>query len=376
MAQTMNMFSGRKITTLSINKIAEAIHDAVAKLNKPLLLHESSDFGGTSSAAFKEGLVREYNKEHLKECPKCGLTLSFLNDGTADCQHCKTTYTFPKEDADLCYISEEGIAEFIGRKIGNGYAHPTGDCYHLGAVGGRTLYYGTTPNKQFYNKHKGDNIALVLGSNHAEVPDNWCGHLVPFSELFYVNEATGEIKVSRNRLHDLLPNTRTKRLPKLERKILDRRNNWLMFIANLLCQPYRDADFFHGGIRPKVARDWFIENVPGAPKGEKEYQRDLRAFRYLSKDSSKPDSREQVIVLLLRIASDRKRTLKDRKALAKIITDLVLYLEKGELKNGGRPIEITRGAWQFCADGSKEYVPVVDLEKHFDSIDEKDACSA
>jgi hypothetical protein len=26
--------------------------------------------------------------------------------------------------------------------------------------------------------------------------------------------------------------------------------------------------------------------------------------------------------------------------------------------------------------GSKEYVPVVDLEKHFDSIDEKDACSA
>ena len=66
----MNMFSDRKITTFSINKIAEAIHDAVAKLNKTLLLHESTDFGGTSSAAFKEGLVREYNAKHMKECPE------------------------------------------------------------------------------------------------------------------------------------------------------------------------------------------------------------------------------------------------------------------------------------------------------------------
>lgn len=377
---TLKICCNGKAGIFSINRITEAIHDAIVKAmdetDGKLLLHECSEFGGSMSAAFREGLVREYNATHMKDCPKCGLPLLFTADGTADCRHCKTNYTFPKEGAQLCYISEEGMAEFVGRRIGNGFASRTGDYYYLGAVGGRSLYYGTAPNRQFYTKHKGDKVALVLGSNHAEVPESWIGHVVPFCELFYLNEANGEIRVDRNRLRELIPSTGTTRPPAGERKVHKRRSDWLMFIANLLCSPYRDSDFHLGNLKPRVARDWFVKNKLGAPKNVKEYQRDLYAFRHLDNGANKPDKREKFIVLLLRTAADKARSPKERMGIARAIPELVDYLQKAELKNHGRPVEITRGAWQYCRDNTKEYVPVTDIEKFFDELDEKNVCSA
>ena len=377
---TLKICCHGKTGMFSINRLTEAIHEAIARVmdetNGKLVLHDCAEFGGSMSSAFREGLVREYNATHMKDCPKCGLPLLFAADGSADCRHCKTKYTFPKEGSELCYISEEGMAEFVGRRIGNGFANRTGDYYHLGAVGNRTLYYGTEPNRQFYTKHKGDGVALVLGSNHAEVPESWTGHVVPFSELFYVNEATGEIRVDRNRLRELIPSTYTPKQPLGERKVHKRRNDWLMFVANLLCNPYRDSDFHHGNLKPRVARDWFVKNKLGAPKNVKEYQRDLCAFRYLDKGANKPDKREKFIILLLRAAADKTRPQKERMGIAKVIPELVAYLQRGEQKSHGRPIEITRGAWQYCRDNTKEYVAVSDIEKFFEELDAREALSA
>jgi hypothetical protein len=47
----------RTAMRFSINKIAEAIRKAA----EPLSLHEAAEFGGESSIAFRERLVREYN---------------------------------------------------------------------------------------------------------------------------------------------------------------------------------------------------------------------------------------------------------------------------------------------------------------------------
>lgn len=380
MANEMTMSCRGNLTTFSINRITEAIDEAVkgACLDHSgnLILIESSEFGGTTSAAFREGLVKEYNVAHTKACPKCGHTLYPTLAGTADCRYCKTRYTFPKEGAELCFVSEEGIAEFIGRKLANGFANRTGDCYHLGSVGGITLYYGTSPNRQFYAKHKGDSIALVLGSNNAEVPENWNGRLVPLCELFYLNEATGDIRISKNRLRDLLPGVKTNRLSTGERKFNKFRLQWLMFFANLLSAPYKPTDFWCGRLRPRVPQEWFVKNVQEAPGSVKQYQRQLRDFRHFKKGAGKSDKREQFIALLLRTAADKKLSVKERLSIAKTIPELVAYLQRGEHRNNGRPIEITRGAWQYCLDNTKEYVAVTDIDRFFDELDERDVCSA
>lgn len=372
MTTQMTIRCNKAAGLFSINKIAEAIRKAA----EPLSLHEAAEFGGESSIAFRERLVREYNAEHVTHCPACGNALVSTGNGEADCRHCKKTYSFPNEGARLCYVNEEDVAEFVGRRIGNGFANHTGDHYHLGEVRGRTLYYGTAPAKRFFSSHKGDDVAIVLGSNSAEVPEDWHGHVAYFSELFYVNEACGDIRISGNILRGLLPKPPKSKLATGERKVHKRRGEWLMFCAHLLSKPYNDSDFYRGTIRPQVVCEWFRKKVNGAPKNAKEYQRDLHAFRHLDKGTSKPDQREQFIILLLRTAADKRRTEKERLGIAKLIPELVLYLQKGAEKNHGRPIEITRGAWQHCKDGTKEYVAVTDIERYFDDLDERLSRSA
>ncbi len=370
MTREIPVLQGTWSPTFSVNKIAEAI----MKAHEGMRLHESAEFGEESSAAFREGLVREYN-EKMTNCPKCGGVLRYTEEGKGDCRNCKTLFEFPKENAHLCYVSEEAVAEFIARRIGNGFAHRTGDYYHLGEVRGRTLYYGTDPSKCFYSAHKGNDVAIVLGRNTAVVPEGWTGHPVYFSELFYTSDKYGDIRISSDILRSLLPKPRKENSaahPRT-RQIHKRRSEWLMFIVSLLSAPYCAEDFYRGSLKPTVARDWFVENIPGAPKDAKQYQRDLRAFRHLATGEGKPDQREESIVLLLRTAADSRRTMKERRGIAKVIPELVQYLKKGAEKNPGRPMNITRGAWQYCRDNTKEYVPITDVEKFFDNLDERQA---
>lgn len=368
MTKSMVILRGNQNWTFSVNKIAEAI----MRMGEGMQLHEAVEFGGESSAAFREGLVREYSAG-MTNCPKCGGTLVQTVDGKGDCRKCKTEYDFPKEDAHLCYVNEEAVAEFIGNRIGNGFANRTGDYYHLGEVRGRTLYYGTEPSKGFFSAHRGDGVALILGRNTALVPDGWTGHPAYFSELFYVHEACGDIRISSNILASLLPKDRTAKsaIHPRNRQIHKRRNEWLMFIAYLLSKPYCAGDFYRGSLKPMVARNWFVANNPGSPKDAKQYQRDLHAFRHLAVGEGKPDQREEAIVLLLRIAADGRRTAEERRGIAKVIPELVLHLQEGATRNPGRPMNITRGAWQYCRDKTKEYVPVADVDRFFDNLDER-----
>lgn len=364
--------SGDLSRMFSINKIAEAIR----KAGEEMQLHEAAEFGGESSEAFREGLVREYNAG-MTRCPKCGGELVRTEDGKGDCRSCKTVFEFPREDAHLCYVNEEAVAKFVGNRIGKGFARRSGEYYHLGEVNGRTLYYGTIPPKSFYSAHKGDNVAVVLGRNSAEVPETWTGHAAYFSELFYVSEASGNIRESGNILDGLLPKGKgTKSIAHgHSRQTHKRRNDWLMFIANLLANPYREEDFFRGCLKPQVARDWFVENVHGAPKDVKQYQRDLRAFRHLASDKGKSDQREEFIILLLRTAA-QPRSLEERRRIARCLPYLVMYLQDAAKKNPGRPVNITRSAWQYCRDNTKELVPVADIDDFFDKVDERLAQSA
>ena len=76
----MHVFSGRKgiLTPLSMNAIADAIRRACEKIE----LHYAEEFGGESSAAFREGLVKEHNEKPVYdesfthqidvEAAKCG----------------------------------------------------------------------------------------------------------------------------------------------------------------------------------------------------------------------------------------------------------------------------------------------------------------
>lgn len=371
--RSIHIRSGNLNRTFSINRIADAIRKATEEIE----LHEASEFGGETSAAFRDGLVREYNSMMAK-CPKCGGALVCTEDGKGDCRNCKTVFDFPREDAHLCYVSEEAVAKFVSNRIGSGVAYRTGDNYHLGEVRGRTLYYGTNPSKGFFSAHRGDNVAIVLGRNSAEVPESWTGHVAYFSELFYVNETCGDIRESGNILGALLPKPRNANSSSKSRsrQVHKRRNEWLMFIANLLSKPYREDDFFRGALKPQVACDWFVKNVHGAPREAKQYQRDLRAFRHLASGEGKPDQREEFIILLLRTAADRRHTMEERRGIARVIPDLVQYLQNASAKNPGRPVNITRGAWQYCRDNTKEYIPITDVEKFFDTLEERLAKTA
>lgn len=357
----------KDIKLFSINKIA----DALSKIADLPAIYIADDFGGRGSVAFREGLVKEYNETHQPACPLCDIPLRFIEPDLAECPRCGNQCEFPDHDKDRCVISEEGVAEFVARMIGNGWANKTGDHYHLGEVRGRTLFYGTNPGKHFYSSHKGD-VGIVLGSNDAVVPETWNGHVAYFSELFYVNEPTGEIRISRNIIRDLLPSAKRYEQSLGPRMIHERRSEWLMFISHLFSKPLNARDFFHGDLRPQVARDWFMKHYTGtAPTSTKQYQRDLRAFRHLDKDPHEPDKREEFIVLLLRTAADPKRSDKERMGIAKMIPELVQYLNDAAAKTPNRPINITRGAWQHCKDGTKEYVAITDIEDFFDKLAER-----
>ena len=352
----------------SANKIAIAIRRA----NEAVRHYSADFFGGVGGVAFSEGLVKERGIEEMDRCPACGCELSVLDEETAECPRCRDLYDAP-DYTRRCYVHEEGVAEFVGRRIGNGFAVRTGDHYHLGEVRGRTLYFATNPGAHFYSGHKGDNIALVVGSNDAKVPYSWNGHVAFFSELFYVNEPTGELRISRNILKNLLPGLKSTDSARgtRERKVLETRSRWLMFFSHLFSSKYNPGDFYLGHLRPAVARDWFVGNHHDAPTSTKKYQRDLRAFRHLDADSTKPDQREEFIVLLLRTAADPKLPQDQRLAIAKALPNLVMYLEKAAEKNNGRPVNITRGAWQYSKDGTRERVAVAEIDKFFDDLDKR-----
>ena len=366
----MHIFCSK--TEFSMNKIGDALREIAQR--PPILL--ADEFGGRGSIAFRERLVNEYNESQPPVCPLCDIPLRFIEPEVAECPRCGNQCEFPDYDKDKCVISEKGVAEFVARQIAHGWARRTGDHYHLGEVRGRTLFYGTNPGKYFYTSHRGD-VGIVLGSNDAGVPEWWNGHVAHLSELFYVDEPTNVIRVARDIAKDLLPPE--KRHEKLagSRMIHERRSEWLMFISHLFSKPLNPKDFCNGRIRPRVACDWFMKHYPGtAPTSSKQYQRDLYAFRHLGKDPTKPDKRERFIVLLLRWAADKKYTNEERMSIAKLITELVLYLQEGAEKNHGHPIEITRSVWQHCKDGTKERVAVTDIDKFFDQLDERLARSA
>lgn len=369
MTKTMQVFCGvgDGTATFSINSIG----DLLAMIPAIHIPREASLFGGKSSAAFREQLVKEYNAAHATDCPACKSPLVRINALDMRCEACGKIVISPDTKREWCVVDEVGVAEFVGRRIGNRFANRTGDHFHLGEVAGRTLYYGTAPSKAFYTSHNRTDIALVLGSNKAEVPENWKGSVAFLSELFYVNESTGEIRVSHNILKTILPQPKKNKRTETKRMIHERRSEWLIFSAHLLSNPLNPNDFFRGEIKPKVVCDWFAKNHPTAPKSNKTYKRDYNEFRHLDPTGKEPDKREAFIILLLRTAANKKITTQQRLGIAKLIPELVLYLQNAEYKNPSRPAEITRGAWQHCKDGSKEYVPVEPIEKFFIELDKR-----
>lgn len=302
-------------------------------------------------------------------CPFCGGEFADVTTETASCDDCGQMIRTHLGQGTWIYVKEEFVAHYIAQTIGDGDFTRSGSYYHFGAIRGRTLFYAGSPNKTFYSMHRGDDTAIIVGRHDCEVPDNCKAHIAPLSDLFSINVDTGDVRTARNILHRLLPKEKETRHPPSARVIHERRDEWLQFIMHLLSKPLKKADFWRGHIRPQVVYDWFIENVKDAPTSTKTYQRDLKLFLHI--DKKNVDRREAFIVLLLHTAMDATRTRAERLGIAKMIPPLIEYLAKTTKQMNGRPVEITRAAWQYCKDGTREYIPVVDIEAFFDEMEKR-----
>lgn len=311
------------------------------------------------SPAVSEGIVVRLPKTDNGKCTSCGLKLrkvKTLKDVYA-CPKCQRMYTAADNDEPHWVVSEEGMANFVGRRIGNGWAQPFGDLYHLGEVNQRDLYFGINPSSEFFTSHNSKAISIVVGHSAAAMPPGWNGSLAFFNELFYYHKEKNELRIAPNICGRILPMHRAGLRRGKNRVIHERRDFWLRFLVWLFSRPYNRKDFYKGVIRRKVVCDWFGRNVPGAPGDPKTYKRDYDGFRTYYGKPGERDFRESAIILLLKQAADPK--FDRRMETAEALTDLLLQLKRGEEKMG-HAIEIAECKWQYTGDkrGTRELVPV------------------
>ena len=312
------------------------------------------------SPAVSEGIVVRLECAPGGRCPVCGMRLrkaKGIQDASA-CPKCGKLYALAPSDTPRWVVSELGMAKFTAKRIASGWVQPVGDAFHLGEVNQRDLYFAVSPSAQFFRSH-GRQTSLVIGNSGAELPDNWAGQMVYFSELFYYHAGENRIGIAPNIHRRILPRAGAGLRRGKNRVIHERRDDWLRFLVWLYSKDYDPKDFFKGAIRRTVVRNWFVENVPGAPSSAKTYKRDYDQFRTYRGRDGECDFREPAIVLLLKHAADPK--FARRLETAQAVTDLLVRLKDGAAE-AGHAIEIPKCAWQYTGDktNSRTLVPTTD----------------
>ena len=294
----------------------------------------------------KEGIVVELVHVPEGKCTSCGLKLrkaKGLND-ISFCPRCRRLYSSAPCEGARWAVSEHGMANFVGRQIGNNWAQPMNDAFHLGEKNQRDLYYSAEPSLQFFKSHNNKNVSLIVGNSNAEIPDGWKGQLAYFNELFYYKNR--ELHMAPNICGRLLPKAGAGLRRGKMRVIHERRDAWLRFLVSLLLKSFDPKDFYKGKIRQGVVCDWFRRNIPGAPASPKTYKRDYELFRTYHGKPKERDYRESAIILTLKQAADPQ--FSRRRETAEALTGLLVQLKAGE-EQYGHPIEIS-SRWQYTGD--------------------------
>ena len=320
------------------------------------------------SPAVSEGIVVRLPKSDNGKCTSCGMKLrkvKTLKD-VSMCPRCKQMYSVADENTPRWFVSEEGMAKFVARRIAHNWTQPFGGVFHLGEVNQRDLFFGINPTSEFFTSHNSKEVSVIVGSSAAALPSGWLGSIAFFDELFYYHKEKNELRIAPNICGRILPLNRAGLRRGKNRVIHERRDEWLRFIVGLLVKPYNPKHFYKGVIRQGVVCEWFKRNIPGAPTSPKTYKRDYVQFRTYCGERGERDYRESAIILLLKQAADPK--FDRRMEAAQAITELLVQLKKGE-ESMGHPIEIS-SEWQYTGDkrGTRTLVAVAPEDDSIDNM--------
>lgn len=338
-----------------------------------VLVEAVGDTHISSSAAFRAGLIEEYNTEHGCNCPLCGGRLQYVTgpDWTdvLVCDQCNHEISEELSNSKIYRVSERGIAEFIRKQLGLDFKQPMGEGnYRLGKLYGKNAFFCVSPSAGFYNAHKKDSVFILC--DVSSVPHDWTEngcHAIQLSELFYDKTSRSEFAVAKDVLNDLTPKEPKRRFGK-NRRINDRRDKWLTVISHILANGYRASDFHKGKLTAVAAYTWFKKVYPRFNKVARTLDRDMAAFHTVEKKKGAYDQREPVIAKLLETIADDSIPQDRRLEIANNIKNAVAKLKEAERRNGGNPVELPPTGWITDESGRSVAVPTTTDDATFDAV--------
>lgn len=324
------------------------------------------------SAAYRAGIVRDYNRAGNMVCPCCDGSVSDMRDmfGTGEyrCDDCGKRLPRELYEGKTFIIDEAGFAKFAAYQLGlKEFRHAEQGVYSLGRLYGLRTYFCVSPRSGFFNSHNANTLVFAL--DLSEVPCGWSSETcraVSFGELFSEDCERGELLAVADVLADLKPRPEESATGK-NHIIHERRDLWLAAIMQMLSCPYDPKDFKNGFLKPAAAMKWIRKAEPTFSMSTRTLIRDMEEFRHCEKGGK--DKRESIIVLLLKTAADLKRMPKERLELAKRIADGLCALREQMKLNGGRPVELAKVGWAVGADGHSERVLISSEESIYDRVD-------
>lgn len=340
----------------------------------PILVEAVGDTLISSSAAFRAGLVEEYNTEHGCNCPLCGGRLEYVTgpnwDDVLVCEQCRNEIPDDIAKSKIYRVSKRGMAEFVRKQLGLDYAQHMGDeNYRLGKLHGKKVFVCFSPSAGFYNAHNKDSIFIMC--DVSSVPTDWTAngcHAILFGELFYDKPSKGEFGIAKDILEDLMPKDTKRRFGK-NRVIHKGRDYWLSVIMNILSTKYQESDFRDSKLTGAAAMRWFRKVYPKYKGCARTFTRQMEEFTTYDKEKDRYDKREPLIANLLKYLANPNTPQEDRIKTAKGIADLLDQAKQATRRNGGIPVELPESSWSVGEDGKSERVLTVSADTIYDNVD-------
>lgn len=352
-----------------------AVSKAIADQHEHLTIYIADEAGKVeSSAAFRHGLVAEYNKANDNECPLCGGRVYMHDNQFGDvayiCDRCRHEIPGEIYDGNAYVVSPSGVANFVKESIGGQYAQPCGGGnYRLGKVWGMKAFFCASPTEGFFNSH-GENT-LVIVCDISSVPHGWSSatcKAVSFEELFYLKNNGKDIRLAEDVVADIRPKAPSRRFGK-HRLIHPRRDKWLQVIMNMLAAPFREKDFKDGMLTTAGAKYWFGKVHPEVRVCSRTFSRDIDELLHYDENKDAYDKRQPHIEKLLKLAADPNVPQSRRTEISKSISRELERAAQETRRNGGTMTELQDWGWIKGADGKSERVPTTSPDAIYDGVD-------
>jgi len=341
----------------------------------PILVEAVGDTHISSSAAFRAGLVEEYNTEHGCNCPICGGRLEFVTGpdwhDVLVCEQCRNEIPDDIAESKIFRVSKRGMAEFVRKQLGLDYAQHMGDDnYRLGKLHGKKVFVCFSPSAGFYNAHNKDSIFIMC--DVSSVPTDWTANgclAILFGELFYDKPSKGEFGIAKDILDDLKPKDVKRRFGK-NRLIHERRDLWLSVLMYILTAKYNSKDFNKEGmLTGAAAARWFSKAFPHIKLSARTLNRDIEQLTHSSSNSTPYDKHEDYIVMLLKLAADPKLPQEKRTRAANCIKELILKAAEDKKHNGDKMAELPEVGFVNGDDGRSKAVLLTSEDTVIDAVE-------